>query len=109
MTVGIARITLFLPASQSLKDKRAVLRRLKALVRDKFTNAAMAEVGENELWQRAALGVAVVGGDRAFTESVLDELLRFVEGHADVTHTEREFHSYNKAFGVGVGVEHWNG
>lgn len=109
MTVGIARITLFLPASQSLKDKRAVLRRLKSLVREKFTNAAMAEVGENDLWQRAALGVAVVGKDRAFTESALDELLRFVEGNADVTHTEREFHSFNESFGVGVGVEHWNG
>lgn len=107
MTVGIARITLFLPSSHSLKDKRAVLRRLKALVRDKF-NASFAEVGENELWQRAALGVALVGADRAFAESALDELVRFVEGQADVTHVEREFQSYNEAFGVGAGVEHWN-
>jgi uncharacterized protein len=107
MTVGIARITVFLPASQSLKEKRAVLRRLKSLVRDKF-NASFAEVGENDLWQRAALGVALVGKDRAFAESALDELVRFVEGHADVTHIEREFQSYNQAFGVGAGVEHWN-
>lgn|ERR1041384_511209 len=107
MTVGIARITLFLPASHSLKEKRAVLRRLKSQVRDKF-NAAIAEVGEHELWQRVALGLAVVGKDRAFTEAALDELVRFVEGHADVTHVEREFQSYNEAFGVGAGVEHWN-
>jgi uncharacterized protein YlxP (DUF503 family) len=107
MTVGIARITLFLPTSHSLKDKRAVLRRLKALVRNKF-NAAIAEVGEHELWQRVAVGVAVVGSDRPFTEAALDELLRFVEGHADVTHVEREFQSYNQTFGVGAGVEHWN-
>jgi uncharacterized protein YlxP (DUF503 family) len=112
MTVGIARLTLFLPASHSLKDKRMVLRRVKALVRDKF-NAAIAEVGQNDLWQRAALGVTVVGNERAFTESVLDEVIRFVEGHADVTQVERELQTFSDAFGVGAlqgpGDTHWQG
>src|SRR5262249_25644084 len=78
MTIGIARVTLFLPAAHSLKEKRMVLRRVKTLVREKF-NAAIAEVGENDLWQRAALGITVVGNDRAFTESALDEVVRFVQ------------------------------
>ena len=108
MTVGIARITLFLPASHSLKEKRMVLRRVKALVRDKF-NAAIAEVGENELWQRVALGVTVVGNDRAFTEAALDEVIRFIEGKAEVTAAEREVQTFSDSLGVGSGGEHWQG
>ena len=108
MTVGIARVTLFLPASHSLKDKRMVLRRVKTQVRDKF-NAAIAEVGQNDLWQRAALGVTVVGNDRAFTESALDEVIRFVQERAEVTNTERELQSFSADFGVGSGGEHWQG
>ena len=108
MTVGIARITLFLSASHSLKDKRMVLRRLKAHVRERF-NAAIAEVGENELWQRAAVGITVVGNERAHTEAVLDEVICFVRGSADVTHVDRELQTFSEDFPVGGGFENWKG
>lgn len=108
MTIGIARLTLFLPASHSLKEKRMVLRRIKSLVRDKF-NVAIAEVGQNDLWQRAALGLTVVGNDRAFTESALDEVVRFVRSHAEVTNVEQELQTFSEGFGVGAGAEHWKG
>jgi uncharacterized protein YlxP (DUF503 family) len=108
MTVGIARITLFLSASHSLKDKRMVLRRLKAHVHERF-NAAIAEVGENELWQRAAVGITVVGNERAHTEASLDEIIRFVRGSADVTHVDRELQTFSEDFPVGGGFENWKG
>ena len=108
MTVGLARLTLFLPASHSLKEKRMVLRRVKSHVREKF-NAAIAEVGENELWQRAALGVAVVGNERVHTESALDEVIRFIRGLADVTNVDRELQTFNDDFPIGVGFENWKG
>jgi len=106
MTVGIARLTLFVSASHSLKEKRMVLRRLKTHVREKF-NAAIAEVGDNELWQRAALGVAVVGNEKAHTEASLDEVIRFMRDHADVTHVDRELQTFNDDFPVGAGFENW--
>ncbi|HEY4186131.1 MAG TPA: DUF503 domain-containing protein [Polyangia bacterium] len=108
MTVGIARITLFLSASHSLKEKRMVLRRLKAHVREKF-NAAIAEVGENELWQRAAVGISVVGNERVHTEASLDEIIRFVRSITDVTHVDRELQTFNDDFPVGGGFENWRG
>ena len=55
VTVGIARVTLFLGESHSLKEKRMVLRQVKDLVRNKF-NVSIAEVSENDRWQRAVLG-----------------------------------------------------
>jgi hypothetical protein len=94
MTVGIARLTLFLPEVHSLKGKRMVLRRVKDRAQQKF-NLAIAEVGENDLWQRAVLGIAVVGNGRRFVESALDEIIRFVRDEAEVTNVEREIQTMN--------------
>jgi uncharacterized protein YlxP (DUF503 family) len=105
VTVGIARLTLFLANSQSLKEKRMVLRRVKDLVRNKF-NVAIAEVGELDKWQRAVIGLTVVGGERRFTESVLDEVLRFVRGHADVVKDEHELQTFGDDL-QGADFRHW--
>jgi hypothetical protein len=94
VTVGIARLTLFIPESNSVKDKRMVLRRVKDRVRQKF-NAAVAEVADNDVWQRAVLGLVVVGNGRRFVEAALDEVIRFVQGQAEVTNVERELQSFN--------------
>jgi len=94
MTVGIARLTLYLPEAHSLKEKRMVLRRVKDRARHKF-NLAIAEVGENDIWQRAALGIAVLGSGRRFVESALDEVIRFIRAEAEVTNVEREIQTMN--------------
>ena len=96
MTVGIARLSLFLPDSHSLKEKRMVLRRIKDRVRQKF-NVAIAEVQNQDLWQRAVLGLAVVGSDRRFVESALDEVMRFVRGEGEVINAEREIQTFGDA------------
>jgi uncharacterized protein len=109
VTVGIARVALFIGASHSLKDKRMVLRRIKDLVRQKF-NVSIAEVAENDLWQRAVLGLAVVGNDRRFVESALDEVVGFMRAKAEVTHDERELQTYNDGEElVGADFRHWQG
>lgn len=95
MTVGIARITLFVPESHSLKEKRMVLRRVKDRVRNKF-NVAVAEVDENDVWQRAVVGLALVGNDRRFVESALDEVVRFVRELAETTNVERELLTFSQ-------------
>ena len=96
MTVGIARVTLFLGEAHSLKEKRMVLRRVKDRAQQKF-NVAIAEVGDNDLWQRAVLGLAVVGSGRRFAESALDEVVRFVRDEAEVTDVEREIQTFGDA------------
>lgn len=96
MTVGIARLTIFIPQSHSLKEKRMVLRRIKDRARQKF-NVAIAEVEDNDVWQRGVIGVALVGNERRFVESALDEVVRFVRGEAEVTNAEREIQTFNDA------------
>jgi uncharacterized protein len=72
------RLELHLPASDSLKAKRSVLNHVKERIRTRF-NAAVAEVDHQDLWQRAALGVAVVGGESAVLDRVLRDILSSVE------------------------------
>jgi hypothetical protein len=96
VTVGIARLTFFIPDSHSLKEKRMVLRRVKDRVRQKF-NVAVAEVEENDVWQRAVVGLALVGNDRRFVETALDEVVRFVRAEVEVTNAEREIQTFNDA------------
>jgi uncharacterized protein len=109
VTVGIARVTLFVSGSHSLKEKRTVLRRVKDLVRQKF-NVSIAEVGENDVWQRAVLGVSVVGNDRRFVESALDEVLALIRAKAEVLDVQKEMQTFNDADPLSVGeppYKHW--
>jgi hypothetical protein len=62
MVVGIVRVELHLPQAQSLKDKRQVIRSMKERIRER-AQASVAEVEYQDLWQRAALGIAVVSAD----------------------------------------------
>ena len=79
MFVGIVRIELHLPGATSLKDKRQVVRSLKERIHQRF-HAAVAEVDHQDLWQRAALGVAVVSGDAGHVGEVLQSVRNLVEG-----------------------------
>lgn len=78
MVVGVCGISLLIHDSQSLKDKRQVIKSLQEKVRNRF-NVSVAEVGSNDVWQRAELGVAAVGNDRAFINSVIDKVVNFIE------------------------------
>ena len=108
MTVAIARVTLVLAAAHSLKDKRMVLRRLKDRVRDKF-NVSIAEVDAQDTWQRAVLGITLVGGDRKHVESSIDEVLRFVRDNAPVANDEHEIQTFGAGELHGPDFTHWEG
>lgn len=67
-----------LPASGSLKDKRQVVRSVAQRIRNKF-QAAVAEVGDNDAWQIATIGVACVANDARHCEQVLNEIVAYVQ------------------------------
>jgi uncharacterized protein YlxP (DUF503 family) len=78
MIVVAAMITLVIPENDSLKGKRRVVKSLIERVRHKF-DAAVAEVGDNDLWQKARIGVALVGNDSQLLESRLQQIMKFME------------------------------
>lgn len=98
MHVGVCRLTLLASHCHSLKEKRAVLRKLKDRVEAHY-RVRLGEVGGQDTWQRVVLGFAVVGSERQGVEALLDEIVRFVNrtGLAQVMSDEREVLSYGEA------------
>lgn len=78
MYVGMARLTVAIDQSHSLKEKRMVVRRIKDRVRERV-GVIVSEVGEQDRWQRAELGCAVASGDRQKALELLDEVIRVVQ------------------------------
>jgi uncharacterized protein YlxP (DUF503 family) len=78
MVVGIVRVELHLPGAQSLKDKRQVVRSMKERIRERV-HASVAEVDFQDLWQRAALGIAVVATDGGQVREMLQSARHIVD------------------------------
>jgi uncharacterized protein YlxP (DUF503 family) len=82
MVIGYAVFDLHLPGCRGLKEKRMIVRSLKARIRQEFQVSA-AEVADQDLLQRARLGVAVVGGEQPPLDALLQHVLAFVEENLD--------------------------
>jgi uncharacterized protein YlxP (DUF503 family) len=78
MFVGTARAELHIPESTSLKAKRAVVKSLKQRIANRF-NVSVAELDYLDLWQRTAIGVAVISNDHGMVDHVLAEVRRLCE------------------------------
>ncbi len=92
MPVGILTLEIHLPDAHSLKEKRFVVRKIKDRLRARF-NVAVAELGHQELWQRAVVGVVSISSDQRSLESVLDAVQRESEKvlGGDLVGTELSF------------------
>ena len=77
-----AQLTFHIPHSASLKDKRQVCRSLIDKTRQRF-NVSIAEVDTQDAHQTLTIGIAVVSGDAAHARRSLDEIVRYIEEHAD--------------------------
>lgn len=78
MVVGVLRLELHLPGARSLKDKRRVVRAVTSRVRNKF-NVSIAEVADQDVWQRAILGAAQVGNEEPHVGSCLRRIVSFID------------------------------
>jgi len=78
MTLGLLSIETYLPAAHSLKDKRRILRKVLDRIRHKH-NVSVAEVGNNDIWQRATIAISMVANDSAFVDSALSRILGEIE------------------------------
>jgi uncharacterized protein YlxP (DUF503 family) len=81
--VAALSIDLYLRESRSLKAKRALVKPVVEGMRRRFQVSA-AEVGEQNTWQRAALGVAVVASSESHARDVCDQVERFVWSFPEV-------------------------
>ncbi len=78
MIVGVLVVDIYIPESNSLKDKRSVLKRLKDRIRNKF-NVSVAEVDDHDIWRRAKIGIAHISSNGRFSGQELQKVAKFLE------------------------------
>ncbi|GAB6907052.1 conserved hypothetical protein [Desulfosarcina cetonica] len=91
MVVGAGCLVFRIHDCHSLKAKRSVVKAIVARIRNNF-NASVAEVADNDVYQRATIGVCMVGSDRRLINTKLDKLFNFAEalGLAEIIDTDLE-------------------
>jgi uncharacterized protein len=90
VTVATLEITLLIRESHSLKARRRVLNSIKDRIRSRF-NVSVADVGDQEVWQRADLGIAVVSSDGRFANETLSKVLNLVASEPRVEILDHKF------------------
>ena len=78
MPIAYCTLDLYLPYSQSLKDKRMILRKAQDRLRAR-SSFSIAEIEHQDLWQRARLGAVTVGADRGTVERAAQQFIRDAE------------------------------
>ncbi len=90
MTIGILEVTLHIPESRSLKDRRKVVRSLKDRIRRKF-NVSLAETDGQNTWQSCSVAFATVATQRAGAERELNRVLALIDSEPSAQITEHWF------------------
>jgi uncharacterized protein len=80
MIIGSLTLDLILPEAHSLKDKRSSIKSILQRLRNEF-NVSTAEVGQQDRWQIARLGVVCVSSDERYAEGQLQAVVNWIEEH----------------------------
>jgi uncharacterized protein YlxP (DUF503 family) len=78
MHIALIQAALSIPEAYSLKDKRRVIKSLKDRVVNKM-NFSVAEVGQQEVWNRAELAFITVAAEKTVVEKRLSEIAQRLE------------------------------
>lgn len=91
MKIAVLKIKLYAPWVHSLKEKRMIVKSLLAKIRNKFQVSA-AEVKDQDIHQFIVIGAAAIVPHSAQADSLMDEIVRFVEENteAEIVQEERE-------------------
>ena len=78
MHTGTCKIELYLPMNQNLKGKRRIVKSLSEQIRSRF-NVSVSEIEDNELWQIATIGIAVISNKIIVLNQTFDQIFSFIE------------------------------
>lgn len=83
MIVGICSIKLMLYESNSLKDKRHIIKSVMGQIQSRF-NVSIAEVGLNDSWKTSIIGFSCVTNDTGHANKTISKILKFIDGDSRV-------------------------
>ena len=90
MKIAVLRMKLRAPWVHSLKEKRMEVKSLLAKIRNKFQVSA-AEVEDQDIHQSIVIGVAAIVPHKAQADSMMEEIVDFVEEITEAELLEEEW------------------
>lgn len=84
MVIGVLTVGLMVADSNSLKDKRQVIKSLLDVIRNRY-NVSAAELDSLDTWRRAVIGVACISNSQSVANTVLNNVLAGIEANPRVS------------------------
>ena len=91
MVVGTGIITFRLHGCNSLKGKRKIVKSIISQIRNNF-NVSIAEIGSNDIHQKAEIGFALAGNNKMVINSKIDKIFNMADrlGLAEIVDSKME-------------------
>jgi uncharacterized protein YlxP (DUF503 family) len=83
MVIGCLQAKISIPAANSLKDKRMVVRSLKDRMLNKM-NVSIAEVDHQDVWKSSRLAIVTVAAEKHIVEQRLAEVSDFIRSNPEL-------------------------
>jgi hypothetical protein len=84
MKIGVLEFVLHIPNSQSLKEKRAVIKSVLQKVREKHNVAVLQLPEDSQTWQLSRIATATISTDTGRLHASLSQIVQFLEEQKDV-------------------------
>jgi uncharacterized protein YlxP (DUF503 family) len=95
VNIGVCKLRIHIPGSQSLKDKRSIVKSLTSRLQQHF-NISIAEVDDHDLWQMATIGIACVSNHNHRVDEVLNQVINTINrDYPTIEIVEKEIESFS--------------
>ncbi|WP_204500196.1 DUF503 domain-containing protein [Aquibacillus albus] len=82
-----AEVECFIYESQSLKQKRSVIKRIITRIQNDY-NISISEMGYQDLWQRTLFGLVTISSDKVQSERIIHQALGLIDSFPDIERTK---------------------
>ncbi|HLR63859.1 MAG TPA: DUF503 domain-containing protein [Pseudogracilibacillus sp.] len=86
MIIYLAEVECIFYNTQSLKDKRSLIKRMTAKIKKDF-NVSISEVDYYDLWQRTKFAIVTVTNEVKFAEQTMQEVLKTIDSYTELERT----------------------
>ena len=83
MIIGICTCEIFIFNANSLKSKRSVVKSIIEKSKNRF-NISIAEVGENDKWQKSIIAFSTISNDQKMVEETIEKVINFFDSYSEI-------------------------
>ena len=83
MIIGICTCEIYIFNANSLKSKRSVVKNIIEKSKNRF-NISIAEVGENDKWQKSIIAFSTISNDQRLVEETIEKVINFFDSYSEI-------------------------